>query len=245
MAKIRVYELAKELLMENKALMDLIHELGIEIKSHSSSLSDDQISLIKGHLKGTKSLVVEEQRIKSTVIRRRRKIVEVEPVIEPPAEEPIPEPQPEPKRPKGKVVQEEPPIGPITERVVKKQPKPAKETPAKVIRPAEPVVKLVQPHRPPSPGIKPEEKGTTSQVKRFQKTKYPPKRGKKSEKLQPRKKPPKPKSLKRREKFLNGRTCMTNREKRPGPTGPAEGESYPLKNLRKRKLPSPKRSNAV
>ncbi len=127
MAKIRVYELAKELHMENKALMDLIHELGIEIKSHSSSLTDEQISLIKGHLKGTKSLVVEEQRIKSTVIRRRRKIVEVEPVIEPPAEEPIPEPQPEPKRPKGKVVQEEPPIGPITERVVKKQPKPAKE----------------------------------------------------------------------------------------------------------------------
>ena len=90
MAKIRVYELAKELQMENKALVDLIRELGIEIKSHSSSLTDEQISLIKGHLKGTKSLVVEEQRIKSTVIRRRKKIVEVEPaVIEPQEEEPI------------------------------------------------------------------------------------------------------------------------------------------------------------
>jgi len=172
MAKIRVYELAKELLMENKALVDLIREIGIEIKSHSSSLTDEQISLIKGHLKGTKSLVVEEQRIKSTLIRRRRKIVEVEPVIEPPVEEPIQEPQPEPKRPKVKVVEEEPPIGPITEGVVKKQPKPdkeekeiaqpiavtklhpvkplkpAKETPAKVIRRAETPAKVIRPAEP-------------------------------------------------------------------------------------------------
>ena len=97
MAKIRVYVLAKELQMENKAVVDLIHEVGIEIKSHSSSLTDEQVSLIKGHLKGTKSLVVEEQRIKSTVIRRRRKIVEVEPVTESPAEEPIPEGKPAPE----------------------------------------------------------------------------------------------------------------------------------------------------
>jgi translation initiation factor IF-2 len=88
MAKIRVYELAKELQMENKVLVDLILKIGIEIKSHSSSLTDEDISLIKGHLKGTKSLVVEEQRIKSTVIRRRKKIVEVEPGPEPLEEEP-------------------------------------------------------------------------------------------------------------------------------------------------------------
>ncbi|MGC1402506.1 MAG: translation initiation factor IF-2 N-terminal domain-containing protein, partial [Thermodesulfobacteriota bacterium] len=78
MAKVRVYELAKELQMENKVLVDLIRETGIEIKSHSSSLTDEDVSLIKGHLRGTKSLVVEEQRIKSTVIRRRKKVVEVE-----------------------------------------------------------------------------------------------------------------------------------------------------------------------
>jgi translation initiation factor IF-2 len=87
MAKIRVYELAKELQMENKVLVDLIREMGIDIKSHSSSISDEEVSLIKGHLKGTKSLVVEEQRVKSTVIRRRKKIVEVE--QEPAAVEPV------------------------------------------------------------------------------------------------------------------------------------------------------------
>ncbi|MEW6188129.1 MAG: translation initiation factor IF-2 [Thermodesulfobacteriota bacterium] len=110
--KMRVYELAKELQMENKALVDLLHELGMEVKSVSSSLTDEQVSLIKGHLKGTKSLVVEEQRIKSTVIRRRKKIVEVEPEPEPipepavttplvPAPEPLPEPVTE-KEPEGK-----------------------------------------------------------------------------------------------------------------------------------------------
>jgi translation initiation factor IF-2 len=97
MAKIRVYELAKELQMENKVLVDHILKMGIEIKSHSSSLTDEEVSLIKGHLKGTKSLVVEEQRIKSTVIRRRKKIVEVEPGPEPLAEEQPIEAKPEPE----------------------------------------------------------------------------------------------------------------------------------------------------
>src|SRR4030042_5747372 len=105
MAKIRVYELAKELQMENKALVDLIREMGIEVKSHSSSLTDEEVSLIKGHLKGTKSLVVEEQRIKSTVIRRRKKIVEVEPVVEPQKEEPILE-----AKPQREVREEIPPV---------------------------------------------------------------------------------------------------------------------------------------
>ena len=90
MAKIRVHELAKELQMENKALVDAVREVGIEVKSHSSSLSDEEVSLIKGHLEGTKSLVVEEQRIKSTVIRRRKKIVEVVPEPKPVAAATLP-----------------------------------------------------------------------------------------------------------------------------------------------------------
>ncbi len=95
MAKVRVYELAKELQMENKVLVDLIRETGIEIKSHSSSLTDEDVSLIKGHLRGTKSLVVEEQRIKSTVIRRRKKVVEVEQAPESLIKEAISEERPE------------------------------------------------------------------------------------------------------------------------------------------------------
>jgi len=134
MAKIRVYELAKELQMENKVLVDHILKMGIEIKSHSSSLTDDEVSLIKGHLKGTKSLVVEEQRIKSTVIRRRKKIVEVEPGPEPLEAEPIVEPQPEPEilptpqpaPPQESPVLAEKPGEPIPERPLEKAPTPEK-----------------------------------------------------------------------------------------------------------------------
>ncbi|MFH0787109.1 MAG: translation initiation factor IF-2 [Pseudomonadota bacterium] len=139
MAKIRVYELAKELQMDNKVLVDHILKMGVEIKSHSSSLTDEEVSLIKGHLKGTKSLVVEEQRVKSTVIRRRKKIVDVEPGPEPSEEEPILEAKPEsedlptsPAAPKAGIrakglATEEPPIEPVFEGMVEKQPIPARE----------------------------------------------------------------------------------------------------------------------
>ncbi len=163
MPKIRVYELAKELQMENKALVDLVRELGIEIKSHSSSLTDEQISLIKGHLKGTKSLVVEEQRIKSTVIRRRKKIVEVEPVVEPQEEEPALEVQPspevseeipavpEPQFPEVPIAEQEPPVEIMGEVQVEPQGLPLKEE-EKEAEAAEPSA-LPRPHpeKPPRP----------------------------------------------------------------------------------------------
>ena len=47
MAKIRVYELAKDLKMTNKALLSKMKELKIEVKSHMSSLQDSDISKIK------------------------------------------------------------------------------------------------------------------------------------------------------------------------------------------------------
>jgi translation initiation factor IF-2 len=143
MAKVRVHELAKELQMENKALVDMIRELGIEVKTSSSTLSDEEASLIKGHLEGTKSLVVEEQRIKSTVIRRRKKIVEVTPepgqVLEPAPAPPVgavPEPSlpeitPEPPIP----TPSEPPLVPSTLPAETVHPKAAPPEPAAVVAP--------------------------------------------------------------------------------------------------------------
>jgi len=78
MAKIRVYELARELNMTNKVLIDKMSELDISVKSHMSSLEDETIAQVKGALLGKPADKVEETRIKSTVIRRRRKVV-VEP----------------------------------------------------------------------------------------------------------------------------------------------------------------------
>ena len=76
--KIRVYELAKELNMTNKALLDKIKKMGdISVRSHMSSLDARTIETIKTRLLG-KPEKSQEKRVKPTVIRRRRKNSEPE-----------------------------------------------------------------------------------------------------------------------------------------------------------------------
>lgn len=75
MAKMRVYELARELNMTNKVLIDKMSLMGIAVKSHMSSLEDETVAEVKGALFGKPAEKVEETRIKPTVIRRRRKQV--------------------------------------------------------------------------------------------------------------------------------------------------------------------------
>jgi translation initiation factor IF-2 len=70
---IRVYELARELNMTNKALLEKIIKMGdIDVKSHMSSLETESIEKIKTRLLG-KSDESDEKRVKPTVIRRRRR----------------------------------------------------------------------------------------------------------------------------------------------------------------------------
>jgi translation initiation factor IF-2 len=71
MAKIRVYELAKDLNMTNTALLNKMKELKIEVKSHMSSLEDSDISAIKRSLFGREK-GKNEVKVKASVIRRRR-----------------------------------------------------------------------------------------------------------------------------------------------------------------------------
>ena len=47
MAKVRVYELAKELGMTNKEALDLAMVLGVPVKSHSSSIQEPQADRIR------------------------------------------------------------------------------------------------------------------------------------------------------------------------------------------------------
>ncbi|UCH22690.1 MAG: translation initiation factor IF-2 [Deltaproteobacteria bacterium] len=82
MAKIRVYELARDLNMTNKILVDKIRDMDISIKSHMSSLDQNTVAKIKANLFGKKQEVI-ETRIKPTVIRRRRKTVQMDIVAEP------------------------------------------------------------------------------------------------------------------------------------------------------------------
>ena len=100
MAKIRIYELARDLNMTNKTLLETIHDLEIPVKSHMSSLDDEAVARIKKVTLGAEEGVeaedikeVEETRIRPTIIRRRRKPVQEEPVEAEAAAEPETHPE--------------------------------------------------------------------------------------------------------------------------------------------------------
>ncbi|HEY0138785.1 MAG TPA: translation initiation factor IF-2 N-terminal domain-containing protein, partial [Nannocystis sp.] len=52
MAKIRVYELAKELGKDNKEMETVIRGLGVEIKGVMSTLDDDQAQMVRRRMQG-------------------------------------------------------------------------------------------------------------------------------------------------------------------------------------------------
>ena len=83
MAAIRVYELARDLNLTNKVLLDKIRDMDISVKSHMSSLDDEAVARIKAGLFGKKEEAIVETRIKPTVIRRRRQTVQTAPPVEP------------------------------------------------------------------------------------------------------------------------------------------------------------------
>ncbi len=87
MSKMRIYELAKELGVENKEVLELCKLLGIESKtSHSNAISDNEADKIRRHLLRESKTdvdterelkveggVVTEKRVSGNVIRRRKK----------------------------------------------------------------------------------------------------------------------------------------------------------------------------
>ncbi len=85
MAKIRVYELARDLNMTNQALLDKIRSMDIDVKSHISSLDDDTVAKIKAGIHGPVAIPedVEETRVRPTIIRRRKVVVQAEAEPEP------------------------------------------------------------------------------------------------------------------------------------------------------------------
>jgi translation initiation factor IF-2 len=72
MSKTRVYELAKELGVENKDLLARLEKLGIKNKKPTSSMEDGEVERVKRELRTSEQPhEMEETRVKSTVIRRR------------------------------------------------------------------------------------------------------------------------------------------------------------------------------
>jgi len=107
MSKLRVYELAKELKMNSSELVDRLKSVGFSISNYMSTLDTEDAGRARDFLTGATSEVLEEKRIRPTVIRRRKKIVpkvqeeikEEEPIIEqevkPSPEEAVPVPEEE------------------------------------------------------------------------------------------------------------------------------------------------------
>jgi translation initiation factor IF-2 len=79
--KKRVYELARELNLTNKSLLEKISSLDLGLNSHMSTLTDEIEARIRQFIKGGPAPSLVEKRVKPTVIRRRRK------VVKPPKEE--------------------------------------------------------------------------------------------------------------------------------------------------------------
>ena len=100
MGKIRIYELARELNLTNKDLVEKLQALGYPVKSHMSAVDESELEEIKAKLRGKrKSEKLEEKRIKPTVIRRRRirvakRPAKVEEAAPPETEEPQATPEP-------------------------------------------------------------------------------------------------------------------------------------------------------
>ncbi|MEE8551797.1 MAG: translation initiation factor IF-2, partial [Desulfobacterales bacterium] len=159
MINIRVYELARDLNMTNKALLNRLRDIDISVKNHMSSLDNEAVAMIKSNLFGSLAENIEETRVKSTVIRRRKKSVQQAPdtteaTSEPEKVEADEQPSPKDKEPeelqkKDKIedktvkkmekmaVKEKAPDGSVDQAVLKKKHKPKKPVESKLKEPAD------------------------------------------------------------------------------------------------------------
>jgi translation initiation factor IF-2 len=72
MSKVRVYEVAKQLNMDQKALVALFQSLGVtDVRNHMSAVEQDVVDRVKRHLERQKQPDVTEERIRPTVVKRR------------------------------------------------------------------------------------------------------------------------------------------------------------------------------
>ncbi len=74
MGRMRVHELAKELNMNNKELLDRIMKLGIQAKNHMSTLTESAVLKIRQQFSENRTETVEQTRVTRGIIRRRKKV---------------------------------------------------------------------------------------------------------------------------------------------------------------------------
>ncbi len=71
--KVRLYEVAKDLGLTNKDLVTKVRALGIEVKNHMSNLDVDDVARVRRAMDKERQANLVEERLSSTVIRRRSK----------------------------------------------------------------------------------------------------------------------------------------------------------------------------
>ncbi len=156
MSKIRVYELARELNLTNKVLMEKLQNLEISVGSHMSSLDDEAVQRVKTAIFGKKETTIEETRVKPTVIRRRRKVTET---VAEAAPETMPEEAPE-AQPSAEATAEPAPFVETPEAITEPQKAPAAAETGEAGEPSpappaegEAVPQPKGPEAPPAPGV--------------------------------------------------------------------------------------------
>jgi translation initiation factor IF-2 len=76
MGRMRVHELAKELNMNNKELLDRLVKLGILVKNHMSTLTESAVLKVRQQFSEGRAETVEQTRVTRGVIRRRKRVSE-------------------------------------------------------------------------------------------------------------------------------------------------------------------------
>jgi len=167
MGKLRVYELAKEVKMSSNELVERLKSAGFSINNYMSSLDMDDVGRAKDYLSGATDEILEEKRIRPTIIRRRKKIIPkieekaqeeqiVEEEVTPPSEEDISVPKEKVEEVLEEEVEQVVKEIPIPEQSIKevkptiekKKKQRPKTIPARIIKKAEiqpPVTKLQEP----------------------------------------------------------------------------------------------------
>ncbi|HNK44580.1 MAG TPA: translation initiation factor IF-2 [Pseudomonadota bacterium] len=142
-SKVAIYELAKELGIAHKDLVEKVRALGIEAKNHMSRLERDEVDRVRRAFDKERHDNTVQERVSETVIRRRAKDGSR---LHPEAQHAVANPPPPPvveTRPPPVVVQSEPPRRIV--RVVS----PAPETPVRPVADVKPTPPPVV--TPPSP----------------------------------------------------------------------------------------------
>jgi hypothetical protein len=91
-SKLRVYEVARELSLDNKAIVSLLQSMGFgEVRNHMSVVSSDAVERLRRHQERKAEPKVVEERIRPTVVKRRSVAKPAETAAPAPVES-IPEP---------------------------------------------------------------------------------------------------------------------------------------------------------